>query len=470
MPEPLLLAVDQGTSSTKCLLVDTRGTVLARAGVPVAVEYPRPGWVEQSAAEILDSVHAAARACLAGVDPARVAGVGLSTQRESVLLWDRASGAPLGPMLSWQDQRAAEVCARLRTNGHAELVRARSGLPLDPMFSAAKASWLLDEFDPGRATTGICLGTVDSWLRFRLTGTHAIEVGNAARTQLLNIATAGWDDDLLALFGIPRPILPEIVPSCGTGERVTIGPVDDVPLAAVLGDSHAALFAHGVSDAVKVTYGTGSSVMRLTDQAHPTGAVCTTIAWGDPSPRLALEGNIRSSGATVSWLGRLTGLSAKEIGELAATSDSGGVHIVPAFGGLGAPWWDDTAVGLIDGLTFATTPAHLARAAVESVAWQVADVVAALPGGRPTAIVADGGASANDTLMQLQADMCGAPVRRATHPELSALGAAELAARTLGLWAAPPGGAIEYDEFTPGGTADAAGWHSAVARSRLNNQ
>jgi glycerol kinase len=274
----------------------------------------------------------------------------------------------------------------------------------------------------------------------------------------------------VALFDVPAAVLPEIVPSCGTGEKATVGPVAGVPLAAVLGDSHAALYAHGATDpgVVKVTYGTGSSVMRLTDHTAVTGA-CTTIAWADPAPRRAAEGNIRSSGATITWLGRLTGRSADDIAALAAASDNGGVHIVPAFGGLAAPWWDDSAVGVIDGLTFATTHAHLARAAIESIAFQVADVIEAMAvDGPPSVIVADGGASANDTLMRIQADVCGVPVRRASQPELSALGAAYLAGHTVGLWDAAPASAVTYDEFAPGARRSTDDWRTAVARARLS--
>jgi glycerol kinase len=473
--DDLVLAVDQGTSSTKCLLVSADGAVVAQAGAPVSISYPRPDRVEQSAEEILDSVHAAVTACLAGRPTARVAALGLSTQRESVVVWERATGRPVGPLVSWQDRRAAALCERLRQAGHGELVHARSGLPLDPMFSAPKVSWLLDEVDPDRAAARaarICLGTVDAWLRFRLTGSHAVETGNAARTQLLNVATADWDDELLALFGVPRQVLPEIVASNDTSDTATVGPLAGVPLAGVLGDSHAALYAHGVTDpsTVKVTYGTGSSAMRLSDR--PTaGAVCTTIAWADPRPHLATEGNIRSSGATLAWLGRITGLPEDRLAELAATSGNGGVHIVPAFGGLAAPWWDDSATGVIDGLTFATTPAQLARAAIDSVALQVADVVDAMSdAGRPARIVADGGASANDTLMQLQADVSGVPVHRSTRAELSALGAAHLAGSTAQLWSTPPGADPDaYRVFTPGADPGIrSGWRTALDRSRLS--
>jgi len=457
MTDDLILAVDQGTSSTKCLLVDGSGTVVNTGSAPVPIRYPRPGWVEQDAIEILDSVLTAATNCLAGVPPAAVAAVGLSTQRESAVVWDRRTGQPAGPVLGWQDQRAQPICDGLRENGHADRVRTISGLPLDPMFSAAKLRWLLDR------TPDAAVGTVDAWLLHALTGSHQIEIGNASRTQLLDVRAGRWSPELLDLFGVPESALPEITASSGKlgriGERG--GVLAGLPITAVLGDSHAALYAHGAQadGGVKVTYGTGSSVMRLGAVNHD--GVCLTIAWND---NLAVEGNIRSSGSTVAWLADLLGTSAERIAELAADATSDGVHLVPAFGGLAAPWWDDTAVGVISGLTLGTRPAHLARAAVESIAHQVADVVDAM--GPADRLLADGGASGNDLLMQIQADLVGVPVNRARSSNLSALGAAFLAGVAAG-HAAPP---IEYDTFLPRADADAAAqrsaWRDALARAR----
>jgi glycerol kinase len=448
MPDGLILAVDQGTSSTKCLLVSPSGEIVATGSAPVPTRYPRPGWVEQDATEILDSVLAAAAQCLAGVDRRAVTAVGLSTQRESALVWDRHSGAPAGPVLGWQDQRAVGICESL---GHdAERVRAISGLPLDPMFSAAKFRWLLDE------TPGALVGTVDSWLLYALTGHHRIEIGNASRTQLLDVRAGEWSPELLDLFGIPTDVLPAVVGSHGDlgriGERGEL--LQGLPITAVLGDSHAALHAHGASTfgGVKVTYGTGSSVMRLGDVAGD--AVCLTVAWDS---QLALEGNIRSSGATVAWLADFLGVSPSRIGQMAASASSDGVFLVPGFGGLAAPWWDDAAVGLISGLTLGTRPEQLARAAVESIAHQVADVVDAMGGA--SCVLADGGASGNDVLMQIQADLLGVPVKRARTANLSALGAAFLAG---GLTPA-----VTYDEFAPFiDAADArSAWRDAVRRA-----
>lgn len=448
MPDDLVLAIDQGTSSTKCLLLSAAGDVIRSSSAPVPIRYPRPGWVEQDAGEILDSVLAAAAQCLDGVTPVAV---GLSTQRESAVVWDRRTGRPAGPVLGWQDQRGAGVCDGLRE--FAPTVREISGLPLDPMFSAAKLRWLLDR------APDAAVGTVDAWLLYALTGEHRIEVGNASRTQLLDVHTGAWSPELLGLFGIPASALPAVVPSAGDLGRIGDrgGPLAGLPITAVLGDSHAALYAHGAAagEGVKVTYGTGSSVMRL-GRAEDR-RVCTTIAWSD---RLAMEGNIRSSGSTVTWLADLLGTDPARIAALAAGASSDGVHLVPAFGGLAAPWWDDTATGTITGLTLGAGPAQLARAAIESIAHQVADVVDAM--GPAAVLLADGGAAANDQLMQIQADLTGVPVKRARTANLSALGAGYLAAGVP----PPP---IPYDEFRPRPVDRAAlrsAWRDAVARAR----
>jgi len=480
MTGDLVLAVDQGTSSTKCVLVDAAGAVVATGSAPVGIAYPRPGWVQQDADEIVASVLAAARGCLAGVDPARVAGVGFSTQRESALLWDAASGRPVGPVLGWQDRRSVGVCERVRAAGHQQAVRRLSGLPLDPMFSAAKISWLLAEHDPDHSRAGagrLVAGTVDAWLLRALTGQDRIEAGNASRTQLLDVRDGRWSAELLSIFDVPAALLPEIVPSAAELGRIgsDAGVLSGLPIRAVLGDSHAALLAHGPRSAggAKVTYGTGSSVMRLVDKPDDDqSAVCLTVAWAAPELQPALEGNIRSTGATIVWLAELLGCTQEQVAQRAAGAASAGVCLVPAFGGLAAPWWDEAAVGLISGLTLGSGPDQLARAGIESIAHQVDDVVAAMSGsaGELTHLLADGGASANDVLMQIQADLSGLPVLRAQDQQLSALGAAHLAGRVAGLWADPPS-RPGYDRFTPQlAAADAAqlrrDWRAAVARSR----
>jgi glycerol kinase len=468
-----ILAIDQGTSATKAVLVDAAGTIVARGSVPVGLATPRPGWVEQDAEEIWGSVCAAVARC---AGDACVAAVGLSTQRESLLVWDRATGKPLGPMLSWQDQRTAAS----DLHGHADEIHALSGLPLDPMFSASKARWLLEQH--GR--DGVCLGTVDSYLLFRLGGEHVIEAGNAARTQLLDVRTLDWSPVLLDLFGIPREALPRVLPSTGPFPAAKgLAPLPDgTPVCAVMGDSHAALFAHAGwrPGQVKATFGTGSSIMSLGDaDAWTPGEVCLTVAWQDEhGPAHAFEGNIRSTGGTITWLAALLGTTPAELAAEAADS-SDGVHLVPAFGGLAAPWWDDRATGLISGLSFATRRPQLARAALESIAFQVEDTVAAIERltGRVETLLADGGATANTALMQLQADTGGRAVARSLAPELSALGAAHLAGRTAGLWTPAQLEALDRprDLFTPAEDAESrrrrvAAWHRAVGRARIHEE
>ena len=435
-----ILAVDQGTSSTKALLVDGAGEVRARASAPLAVRHPGPGLVEQDAGELLDSVRAAVAACTAQADHLTVDGIGLSTQRESVVLWDGATGEPVAPLVSWQDHRGAARSAELAGKGYAELVRRRTGLPLDPMFSALKMAALLDEHDPARdrAHRGeLRLGTVDAWLLFHLAGVFATEAGNASRTQLLDLATGQWDAELLELFDIPRRALPEVVASTGPfgGARGLPGVPDGVPVLAVLGDSHAALFAHAGwrRGTVKATYGTGSSVMTVAEAPGAAGGVCDTIAWSlGGGATFAHEANIRSSGRTVTWLSDLFGLTPDEVIALGEASEAGEVTLVPAFGGLGAPWWDADAVPVVAGFGFETGRGPLSRAALESVAHQVDDVLRTFPGLHR--VVADGGLSRSGPLMQLQADLSGIDVARSGHPDLSASGAAALAGLVLDRW------------------------------------
>jgi glycerol kinase len=469
-----VLAIDQGTSATKAALVDAAGAIVAQAAAPLALATPRPGWVEQDAREIWASVRAAVAACLDGRDPARVAAVGLSNQRETLVLWDRATGEPRGPALSWQDQRTVADAGGLA--GHAGEIRALSGLPLDPMFSALKAAWLLD----AHGRDDVRLGTVDSWLLSRFGGEHVIEAGNASRTQLLDVRAREWSPRLLELFAVPRAALPEIVASTGPFPAVRgLPPLrDGTPVCAVMGDSHAALFAHAGwhRGRVKATYGTGSSIMAIAGaEAWEPGPLCLTIGWEDErGVAHAVEGNIRSTGATLVWLGRLFGLDAATVAERAAPA-SDGVHIVPAFGGLGAPWWDDGAAGLISGLTFASGLPQLARAALESIAFQVEDVVAAIEAaeGSVETLLADGGPTANPVLMQLQADTSGRTVARANAPELSALGAAHLAGRVAGVWSHDDLEALArpWTDFRPAEDARSRrarvrAWHDAVARAR----
>ncbi|MHA6513582.1 FGGY-family carbohydrate kinase [Tessaracoccus sp. Z1128] len=462
----MILAVDQGTSSTKATLFDATGAALASASVPLGQAHPRPGWVEQDATEILDGV----RQVITEIASAHeVAAVALSTQRESALVWDRATGEPVGPMLGWQDRRTAHRVTELAE--HADRVRAISGLPLDPMFSALKLQWLLEAVDPDRSRSRrgeLAIGTVDSWLVTRLTGEHRIEAGNASRTQLLDLATGQWSEELCGLFNIPQELLPRVAASDEPSRALDVLPGSRIQ--AVLGDSHAALYGHGVRGpgALKATYGTGSSVMGLVDDAAsvPPGLV-GTVAWrlGNRSA-VAVEGNILASGATVAWLSRLLGRSVQELATLARTApEDHGVVLVPAVAGLGAPHWDPHARAVLVGFDLGTDPAILARAAMEAIAHQITDVVDAAESAGPIdVILADGAPSADDFLMQLQADLGGRAVQRPSHAGLSARGAAQLAADTLG---------VEFDSvpsarFTPqrDNAAARAEWASALSLTR----
>jgi glycerol kinase len=485
----VILAIDQGTGSTKGIALDPSGAVRSRAEKPIGLSSPQPGWVEQDPVEILDSVREVIeRIRSAAGQP--VAAVGLSTQRESALAWDTASGTPLTPVIGWQDRRGAAAAARFGAADAAE-VRRISGLPLDPMFSALKFGWILDRLDPDRARAragAITLGTVDAWLTARLAGARRIERGNASRTQLLDIATGEWSTELLECFDIPAAALPSVVPSDAPGATAPAGGGTTAPIAAVLGDSHAALFGHGCRGPgmVKATYGTGTSVMGLSDGTHAGGTRSAgtqsagtgdTIAW-DVGGRIcrAFEGNILATGATLVWLAGLLAVEPGELAALAENAPDGGLDIVPAFAGLGAPWWDLSAVGLIAGLAIGTTRGQLARAAMESIALQVDDVISAAEGAcgpRIAEIHVDGGPAGNDWLMRLQADISGRTVVRPRGGNLSALGAAWLAGAAAGLWdsrTAPWGG--ERTLFRPAlgepeRTARLRRWHDAVARSRL---
>ncbi|MBF8184621.1 glycerol kinase [Nonomuraea sp. K274] len=476
--EPLVLGVDQGTSATKAVVVNAAGELVARASAPLSQRHPGPGLVEQDGEELWRGVRQAVAECLAGVPGGRVAAVGLSVQRESVLLWERSTGEPLGPLVSWQDRRGADVCARLAADGAGPLVRRISGLPLDPMFSASKAALLLREH--GTRGSRLCLGTVDSWLLHRLGAGHVIEVGSASRTQLLDVRRRRWSPELLELFGIPAETLPEVVRSSGAhADAAALHPsLAGVPVGAVLGDSHAALFAHAAwqPGRVKVTYGTGSSVMGLADPEVPLDeGLCLTIAWHDDAPAYALEGNILSTGATITWLARVLGTNPEEVARLAAGGRRGRLHIVPAFGGLGAPWWDDRAAAIMTGFGLDSSREDLARAAVDSIGLQVGDVVSAMEraSGPVGELLADGGPTGNTDLMQWQADVTGRAVRVARRPELSALGAAHLAGTASGVWSRRELSGLPRHgrRYTPGLSScerrrALAEWHSAVARAR----
>jgi glycerol kinase len=451
----VILAIDQGTTGTTCLVVDEELNVIRRGYAELPQHFPRPGWVEHDADEIWQSVLAAAEAAgLRDVDT-----VAITNQRETTVLWDRHTGAPVAPAIVWQDRRTAGRCREL----DAALIRERTGLVPDPYFSATKLEWLLREHRRG----GLAFGTVDSWLVWKLTGgnVHATDVTNASRTMLVALDALEWDDDLLALFGVDRELLPRIVRSdASVGEGELLG--RRVEIKGIAGDQQAALYGQGCHAAGegKATYGTGSFVLVHTggDSSPPPHGLLKTAA----ADGYALEGAVLVSGAAVQWLcdglGVLT--DAAESEALArSVESSGGVVFVPALTGLGSPWWDADARGLITGITRGTTGAHLVRAALEAIAHQVADVVDALP-ERPAVLRADGGATANGLLMQLQADLLGLPVEVAGEPETTALGAAALA---VGHGARVPVGATYEPRLGRDEALEVrAAWQAALNRTR----
>ncbi|MCC9076569.1 glycerol kinase [Litorilinea aerophila] len=485
-----ILAIDQGTTNTKVLRVNPQGEIVGRASCPLEVTYPRPGWVEQDPQALWQSVCDAMERCLADGDPSRLTAIAITNQRESVVLWERASGKALGPCVVWQCRRTAPFCQTLRERGLEPLLHEKTGLTIDPLFSASKMHWLLDQIPNGyqRGAAGeLCLGTVDSWLLWNLTGgkVHACDMSNASRTQLLNLHTRRWDEELLELFEIPAAALPQVLPSSAIyGESAPAGPLPGgIPIAAMIGDSHAALFGHTCfrPGAIKATYGTGSSLMMPVDRPLLSASgLSTTVAWAmADQATYALEGNIPVTGAAVQWLGQFLGLDdpAAGVARLASQVDgSDGVYFVPAFVGLGAPHWHEEARGLITGLTRGSSAAQLARATLESIAYQIRDVFDAMErevGRELPCLLADGGASQNQLLMQFQADIIGRPVLRSTSPDLSALGTAYLAGLTTGIWRSPREiGELprHYDVFAPQMTAERreelyAGWRRAVART-----
>ena len=390
MPEDLpsgltILAIDQGTTNTKAALVTADGRLVSIGSAPVGVTSPRPGWVEQDALRIWSSVLEAVASCLLSADPSQVVGIALSTQRESAVGWRRSTGEPLGPVIGWQDRRTAAWCADIVGDSARAMVRRRTGLRVDAMFSAPKFRWLLDQLPADVPVDDVLLGTVDSWLIWQLTGgsEHICEAGNASRTLLYDVNALSWSSELLDLFGIPADVLPVAVASDASFGRTSGIPTipEGRPIIAVLADSHAALYGQGCTEVgmAKATYGTGSSVMTPVAQL-PLGdsPVPTTLAWLiGRTPTYALEGNILSSGATLAWAAELlTAGDVSDLLQLAGTvSDSGGVTLIPAFSGLGAPHWDRDAHALVSGITTGTGTAHLARAAVDSIGHQICDIV-----------------------------------------------------------------------------------------------
>ncbi|MFC6335570.1 glycerol kinase GlpK [Pseudomonas sp. CCM 7891] len=449
---PLILAIDEGTSNTKAVLVNELGQVIARGSRPLSISHPQAGFSEQDPLLIWLNTLAAIDECLAQVDRP-ITALAISNQRESVVAWDRHTGEPLSPCISWQCRRSTTLCTQLHEQGHEAIILAKTGLALDPMFSAGKLRWILDNLEHGhghaRAAAGeICLGTVDSWLLWKLSGgqVFATDYSNAARTQLFNLHTCGWDQELLELFAIPAPALAPIQPSAGFfAETAGFGRLPaGIPVMSMIGDSHAALYGQGgfAPGLVKATLGTGSSLMTpMSGPIASTHGLSTTLAWHDAlAPTYGMEGNIVHTGAAVQWASRLmAGESLDALTEQAAQlPDNGGVYFVPALSGLGAPHWQAEARGLICGLTEATSGAHILRASLESIGYQIRDVFDAMQqdiGSPLKELWVDGGATRNRWLMQFLADLLQRPVVRSLSPEVSALGAAHLAGRALGIWA-----------------------------------
>jgi glycerol kinase len=478
----VVIAIDAGTTGVRAFAVDETGTPCGWKYREFAQHFPRPGWVEHNATEIWDAVEATLVDLRAELDRTVVA-IGITDQRETAVVWDKRTGAPRHRAIVWQDRRTAARCDELREAGRLDLVRQTTGLVLDPYFSATKLEWLLNAggVEPD---DDLAFGTVDSWVLWNLTdGTvHATDPSNASRTLLYDIRTRQWSEELCDLFGVPMSCLPEVRPSSGRFGATR----DGVPVSGIAGDQQAALFGQAcfMPGMAKNTYGTGSFVLMNVGARcpDPVEGLLTTVGWelADGEPVYALEGAIFVTGAAVQWL--RDGLriidDAAEIETLAAqVNDTEGVFVVPAFTGLGSPWWDPYARGTIVGLTRGTGRAHLARAVLEAMAYQTRDVIEAMTSASGHDVVglrADGGASANDLMLQLQADQLQAPVRRPAVQETTALGAAYLAGLAEGVWSSPDEVAAhwrldaEFKPAIPGSVADArhASWRRAVERSR----
>ena len=492
-----ILALDQGTTSSRSILFDRRGAAIATAQREITQHFPQPGWVEHDATEIWATQRATIAEALAraGATMADVAAIGIANQRETTLVWDRTSGEPIAPAIVWQDRRTTDRCAALRARGLEPMLKARTGLVFDPYFSATKLGWLLDNV-PGarkRAERGeLAFGTIDSWLAWKLSDgrLHVTDASNASRTLLYDLVRGDWDDALLQMFDVPRAMLPRIVPSSGLIDRVRLEG-HDVPLAGIAGDQQAALFGQAcfTPGMAKNTYGTGCFLLMHTGDAprQSNHGLLTTAAWelalpgrATPLREFALEGGVFVAGAVVQWLRDALGIivRAADVEALAASvPDTAGVTFVPAFAGLGAPHWDPEARGAILGLTRGANRAHIARAALESIAFQSAELLEAIGRDAPAPLAelrVDGGASANDVLMQFQADLLGVPVVRPQVRETTALGAATLAGIGIGFWSGTDEVARNWRvdrRFEPAmapheAQARLAGWREAVARVR----
>jgi len=450
---PYVLALDQGTTSSRAIVFDHDAAIVAVGQLEFQQIFPQPGWVEHDPAEIWATQIAVAIEALgrAHIRPRDIAAIGITNQRETTVVWDRETGNPVYNAIVWQDRRTAEFCDRLKRDGHEDFIRERTGLVIDAYFSGSKVKWILDNVDGARARAEagkLAFGTIDSWLVWKLTSgaTHVTDVSNASRTLLFNINTMRWDDDLLKLLDVPASMLPDVRPSSDVYDRVstTLG-VADVPIAGIAGDQQAALFGQMcISPGLtKNTYGTGCFLLQNTGESPVASRnrLLSTVAWQIGAKTMyALEGSVFIGGAVVQWLRDGLGLirQSSDVEALAlSVADNGGVYLVPAFAGLGAPHWDPYARGTIVGITRGTTAGHLARAAVESIAFQVADLLEAVRNDaeiRLTELRVDGGAAANDALLQFQADLLGVAVVRPHVTETTALGAAYLAGLAVGFW------------------------------------
>ncbi|MSQ19739.1 MAG: glycerol kinase [Betaproteobacteria bacterium] len=487
-----LLALDQGTASSRAIVFDSEARMCALAQREFAQHFPRPGWVEHDAMEIWSTQLAVAREAIskAQLQARDIAAIGIANQRETTVVWDHTTGVPIAPAIVWQDRRTTLVCEQLKQEGLEPLVRAKTGLVLDPYFSATKIAWILDHVAGARARAErgeLAFGTIDTWLAYKLSGgaIHATDPSNGARTLLFDIEQNAWDEDLLRHFRVPRAVMPEIVPSSGVlGHTAAAVFGTPIAIAGIAGDQQSALFGQACHQAgmAKNTYGTGCFMLLNTGtkRVHSNAGLLTTRTADPGRHHYALEGSVFVAGAAVQWLRDGLGIIAKsaDIEPLAASvPDAGGVRFVPAFTGLGAPYWDARARGTMIGLTRGTTAAHLARAVLDAIALQSAELLEAMQrdaGLTLTELRVDGGATANKLLMQVQADLLGVPVIRPATLETTALGTAYLAGFAVGVWNGLDQISSQWrkaDEIVPMMTPDQRGqmlddWRRAVARSR----
>jgi len=497
--ERTILAIDQGTTSTRAILFDEAGAIRASASESLEQIFPQPGWVEHDPLAIWAAALKVARSALSKTDIARVAGLGITNQRETSILWERATGAPVANAIVWQDRRTAPLCAELRAEGLADYIAETTGLLPDPYFSATKIAWMLDEISGVRARAEkgeICFGTIDSWLVFKLTGgaVHATDATNASRTMLYDIRCGRWDERLLERFAIPDPMMPDVhdcQSAFGTCDPAHFG--KELPVLGVAGDQQAAAFGQACFSPgmIKATYGTGCFVLANTggEKVNSANRMLATVGWQLAGKReYALEGSIFMAGATIQWLRDNLGLfsDVRETAEMARQADSkSGVYLVPAFQGLGAPWWDANARGAISGLSRATSANEIVRAGLESVAYQTVDLLEALAADmtaaglpRPDTLRVDGGMTANGWLMQFLADSTAMPVEVAQIAETTALGAAYHAGLQAGVFGSQqdlaarwsPAKAYEPRMDESERATRYQGWREAVAQVRSGSQ